>query len=175
MSIFTKLPPRTLIRPVSARFSATYNATTPFLYDFNIPANVLNLTATKKQRVYLLEQFDFDVNIPREEYQTAIGTNAEPFLKLSYKKQNSAPIYFQPWPLTSFKQNKEHVVFFESPVQSDNIQATYRAQLNQTAFLVAIPTIIATWSAILYEVSNKDWIRQYLRPTSSTIGRDLRT
>lgn len=170
MSISVNLPFRSELRPVSARFSATYNATTPFLYDFNIPANVQALTETKGQRLYMLEQFDFDLNIDRGDFQTAIGLNAEPFLKLDFQKQKESPIYHRPWPLTSFKQNKQHVIFFESPQMKDKVQATFRCQLDQTFNLVPYSTIVATWSAVLYEIYNKEFIKQYLKSQKKTTG-----
>jgi len=170
MSVPLYIPPRSRLIPIEVTFQATYNATTPFQYDFNIAANKNKfIMKLFRQKVYLLERFSFSANIPEADYQTAIGTFPNPMLFLNMQKQNQSPVYQKPFPLGRYYENNEHIVCFRSQL-NDNLQGTFKARLDQPAALIPVPTVIVTWAAQIYEIKEHNWIANYLAPYLKTIG-----
>lgn len=176
MSLITKIPPQSRFIPVSVRFTATYNAVTPFRYDYTNQTGDVNLdipvTPMNRQSVYMLERLRFSFTVPREDYSAAIGTNAVPLLFLQIQSQQRELIYSRPWPINDFIQNNEHVIYFNT-VQADFLIASFRGQINQTANMIPFPVVDGILSANLYEIKNKDWIAEYDKGTGPDIGKDL--
>ena len=93
MSIDITLPTNTDFIPVSARFQATFNAQTPFRYDFTLEglpgaktnANVF-ITKLDRHYVYMLERLSFSFAIDAELYTEAINGNPVPLFFLNIKK-----------------------------------------------------------------------------------------
>lgn len=162
MSLGFTIPQRSKLIPIEVTFNAVYNATTPFQYDFNIPANKhKDLLELEKNKIYLLERFSFSLNIPEADYQTAIDTFPNPFLFLSRKESSDSPVYQKPWPLSQYYENNAHIICFETNQSDDVLQATFRAKLDQPASLIPIPELVATWSAQVYEIKDPEWIDWY--------------
>ena len=179
MSLITKIPPHSRFEPVSVRFTATYNAVTPFRYDYTrqtVAGNLVNINVPVstifKHTVYMLERLRFTFTVPREEYTAAIGTNPTPLLYLQMLRQQRVLIFKRPWPINDFIQNNEHVIYFDS-AQSDVLIASFRGQINQTANMIPYPVVDGILSANLYEIKNKDWIEEYNKGTGPDIGKDL--
>lgn len=180
MSLQTKIPPHSNFIPVSVRFKATYNAVTPWRYDFTKEVdgsgNLLNknvlLYNTKADRVYLIERRSMTFTIPSEEYTAAIGANEEPFQMLQLKKQHEELIYTKPWRVNAFTENNESVIYFDSN-QNDQLVATFQGQLNQTANMIQFPVVYAIFTANLYEIKNQKWMVEYDRGTTPDTGKSL--
>lgn len=179
MSLITKIPPGSRFEPVSVRFTATYNAITPFRYDYTLqgsPGPQVNLdvqvTEINHHSVYMLERLRFSFTIEDTQYSAAIGTNPTPMLYLQLEAQQKELIYKNPWPINDFVRENEHVIYFRS-VQRDNLIASFRGQINQTAAMIPFPIVDGILQANLYEIKNKDWIEEYDKGTGPDIGKSL--
>lgn len=180
MSLITKIPPRSRFEPISVRFTATYNAITPFRYDYTLqgsPGALVNqdiqVTEIKNQSVYMLERLRFSFTIEDTQYSAAIGTNPTPLLYLQIESQQKMLIYSKPWPINDFVRDNEHVIYFQTVQKNDNLIASFRGRINQTAPMLPFPIVDGILQANLYEIKNKDWIEEYNKGTGPHTGQSL--
>ena len=179
MALYAKIPADSSLIPVTVRFSATYNAQTPFRYDFTregLPGAKTNqnvfINKLDRHYVYMLERLNFSFSIVKELYTEAIAINPVPLFFINIKKQLSAIVYDHPWPINTFIENNEHVVYFNTNQDSD-LQGTFTGMLSQPGPLIPVPIIYGVMTANLYEIQDKDWISHYEKGPSKFIGQDL--
>lgn len=181
MSITTRIPPTSNFIPISIRFKATYNAVTPWRYDFTreITGGVLDnidvpIIPINKNPVYLLERINFSFTVPRIEYTAAIAANPVPLFYLQLQAQQKELIYQKPWPINDFIQNSESVIYFESN-QKDVLIASFRGQISQTPNMIIYPVVYGIFTANLYEINNQKWIEEFGKGITKTTGQSLNT
>lgn len=179
MSLNTKIPPSSKFIPISVRFTATYNAVTPWRYDWGNeggPGNLVNRNVfvqhLRKNSVYLLERQNLSFTIPSEEYSAAIGTNEAPYFLPQMKSNSSQAIYTKPWRANDFIRNSETVLYFDTN-QKDQLLASFIGMINQTGNMIQYPSVDAIFTANLYEINNVQWIEEYNKRTTRSQGKSL--
>lgn len=179
MSLNTKIPTSSKFIPISVRFIATYNAWTPWRYDWTNeggPGNLVNrnvfIQNLRKNSVYMLERQNLSFTIPSEDYSAAIGTNEAPYFLPIMKSNSDQPIYTKPWRANDFIRNSETVLFFDTN-QKDELLGSFIGMINQTGNMIQYPTVYAIFTANLYEINNVKWIEEYNKGTTKTLGKSL--
>lgn len=145
------------------RFSAAFNVSTANRYDFGLDATqgqvVLDL---QKDKVYLVERYNFTMNIPVGDFEDTI--DVVPELELRMLNQKSGLIYPQPIPLPTYQQQKE-VMWWVKANQPDQLIANFTGQVGQNANMVGKDPLIATHVFNIYEIRSPKWVEAWVKGT----------
>lgn len=167
MSLVFQLPPKTEIHQPLIRFTATFNVPTVNRYDFGIAANTnVPFLPSRRNHLFLFERYSFSATVAEAEFfqATQPATTTIPLLSIRIPSQNNRQIHPDPIPLINYVDGLEAVMWAHS-LQDENFTATFTGSLAQTAGMGAPATITAQVQFNVYEVSNKDWIENFLGRT----------
>lgn len=163
MALILQLPPGSQFYQPLVRFTATFNAPLVGGYDWNVAGNTgVPFQLIRKNQLYLIERYSFSATIAEGDFFQAVTT--VPTLSVRIPRETDKQIYPTPIPLVNYVDGLETLIYAFSN-EDQQLEATFRGQLNQTAPLVGVPTITAQVQFNIYEVKNKDWIENFLGRT----------
>jgi hypothetical protein len=123
--------------------------------------------------IYLIDRVSFSASIAEATYLDSLGVNAvQPQLRIRFLKQSGALTYPFPFPAINYKNNLEFSLWLRSPKRADQALISMTGVINQVAATVAIPTILAFASFVIYEENNLTKITKMLGATKPGIGRE---
>lgn len=172
MSLVASFPHGSIFRPTSKIFSATFNTPTAGQYDFGIAANRdQELLSLNPNSLYYLSVLSFSANIPESAYLENISTI--PTLNLFLKK-SGAQIFGQGYPLVTYMQGIEVSAFFWTQQLGDTLIGTFTGILDQNSSLSGVPTINSQCSLNVHEVTDREFIRNFLGNITKQEKVDIR-
>lgn len=168
MSIVTSIPPQTSrVRFPVARFTGALVAGN---YDFDVIGNQdVQLMATEKESVYLVERFNFSAAIDEGAWLESQLTLAQfPRFSLNFQ-MHPGQIYPEPIRALNYLDNAEHQIYFRSRNRNDNLRITFRGQVQQVARTVGINPLIVQVSFTIYQINSRAWIEWFDRKSEENL------
>lgn len=163
MSLILQLPPGSQFYQPLIRFTATFGIPLLGGYDWNVVANTgVPFQLIRKNQLYIIERYSFSATVPEGDFFQAVQT--VPTLSIRIPRETDKQIYPTPIPLVNYVDGLETLIYAYGN-EDQQLQATFRGQLTQTAALVGVPTVTAQVQFNIYEVKNKDWIENFLGRT----------
>jgi len=154
--IAATLPPGSLYRPCAGIYTANYNTPTLGKYSWDTPANTgVQLLKLNKNNIYLLSSLNFSATIANNNYLENISVVPSLDLRLQLA---GAQLNGQGYPLVTYMQNNEIMIWFWTTQQDDYLISNFRGILNQNAALAAIASVTAQCSLNIFEVTNAAYI-----------------
>lgn len=170
--IIKTIPPSSKFVQVDCIFTATFNAPTPNLYDFAIPANdnVLMMEPLTPTSIYIIDRYSFSSTIAEGTFLESINTVPTAQLK---KRIDGIQIYQRPIPCINYVDNAECIGFFYSKLGAkeqilrDALTVTFRGLLNQVPATAGLLTIKALLSLSIYEIIDRNYTEQFREATKT--------
>ena len=158
MSIQYPIPHKAIFSPTSNIFSAPFTG----IYDFNIAANIgQTLLKLIPNTIYLIDNFSFGGNFPKEEYLSAIDLTNLPTITIK-KKSDKAIVYDKPIILTQFYEDKNAAAFIKSQQENDEALISLSAKFFQTANMIGINPLYLSISFNVFYIDDNEYNRAFV-------------
>ena len=167
-----KLPKDAELITRSVTFTADYNTPTVGKYDFNVPANQnVDLFRMNADAVYLFARISFGADIPEVDFSDVTD---EAFNVRLYKKVGKQFLYRYPLTFPNYTDEKDVETWFDSQKSGEVLQVSAKGLFNMNANLVGKNQMKATCTFDIYQVKNKNWVRNFLDNLEKSAGTYLR-
>jgi hypothetical protein len=171
MSLIYQLPPNTNYLTPTQRFDAVFNNPTVNRYDFGKAANTnVDFLPIKRQNLYLFDRRSFSASMDEGVYLKAISQ--QPVIYLRIREQRNQSIYPRPLPMINYVDGLESIAWAYAE-QDATITITFDGVLIQPIELIGELNIYTQFAADVYEIRNRDWIKNFMKRTRDGQAQNL--
>lgn len=165
MSIINRIPENSRVRFPVVRFqSANLNGLGQ--YDFGTAANLkaVFMSDMNPQAVYVFTLVNFFANVAEADWLSSMLTAPDfPRISLQYLRIGGASIYGEPFRAVNYVDNSEQLIYTRPQQKGDIMGATMFGLVQQVPAMIGNVFLVAQFNATVYEVTDRDWIREYER------------
>lgn len=147
------------------QFSATFNAVTPGLYDWDgntvgSANNAVKILDLEPRSVYIIERINFSANMDEGDFKDVQvpgqALNIWPYLAETQNK-----IILDPIPFINYYDNLEVYIAFKTNEEGDELLVNFNGQLGSNFNIAGKLVAVALLQLNIYRIQSTEWVRKF--------------